>query len=128
MWEVLEKVVRFKGQLAHVDVIIQRLDSDSPYIYAVVDEKADKAMILHAKCDSLEEAKTMAIGSLQAYESMTHNQKHNNLLFAIEDEVIMVAIRTEYGDKFEPIALSGELNNQIATIINQASNLYMKDK
>jgi len=128
MWEVLEKIVRHKGTIAHVDVIIQRRDSESPFIYAVVDENRDKAMILHAKCDNLEEAKTMAIGSLQAYEALTNNKDNSNTLFAIEDEVIMVAIRTEYGDKYEPIALSGDINLQIQEIISQSANLYTKDK
>ena len=126
MWEVLEKVVRFKGSLAHADVIIQRRDMESPFIYAVVDEKRDKAMVLHAKCDTLEEAKTMALGSLQAYEAIVNNRTANTL-FAIEDEVIMVGIRTEYGDKYEPIALSGYLNTQIQEIISQAASLYTKD-
>lgn len=127
MWEVLEKIVRHKGAIAHVDVIIQRRDTESPFIYAVVDEQRDKAMILHAQCDTLEEAKTMAIGSLQAYEAMMNN-KTNHPLFAIEDGVIMVAIRTEYGDKYEPIALSGEINTQINEIISHAANLHTKDK
>lgn len=127
MWEVLEKVVRFKGAFAHADVIIQRRDLESPFIYAVVDEKRDKAMVLHAKCETLEDAKTMALGSLQAYEAMVNN-KVANTLFVIEDEVIMVGIRTEYGDKYEPIALSGDLNNQIQDIISQAANLYTKEK
>jgi DNA-binding CsgD family transcriptional regulator len=70
-WEILEKVVRFKGRLAHTDIIIERKDEQSPFIYAIVDEPRDKAIILHAMCDSIEEAKTMALGSLQAYEAIT---------------------------------------------------------
>jgi hypothetical protein len=124
-WEVMEKIVRFKGKIAYADIVIQRKDDSSPFIYAIVDEARDKAMVLHAMCDSIEEAKTMAIGSLQAYEALTHNLEQNNL-FVIEDHVLMVGIRTEYGDKYEPIAGSGSIESQITEIINSATRLLNK--
>lgn len=122
-WEVMNKVMRLAGKFAVVDIVLERQNENAPYIYAVVDEKRDKAIIQHAVCDSIEEAKTMAIGSLQLYESMV-NPQHLNRLFVIEDEVILVNIRTEYGDKYEPIALGGNMIMQITDIVTSASQLY----
>ena len=122
-WEVMNKVMRLTGKFAVVDIVLERQNENAPYIYAVVDEKRDKAIIQHAVCDSIEEAKTMAIGSLQLYESMV-NPQHLNRLFVIEDEVILVNIRTEYGDKYEPIALGGNMIMQITDIVTSASQLY----
>jgi hypothetical protein len=119
-WEILEKVVRFKGRLAHTDIIIERKDEQSPFIYAIVDEPRDKAIILHAMCDSIEEAKTMALGSLQAYEAITQNSEQTTL-FVIEDQVLHVSVRTEYGDKYEPIGLSGDIHKQLHEIVSTAS-------
>lgn len=124
-WEILEKIVRFKGKIAHTDIVIQRKDESSPFIYAIVDEPRDKAIVLHAMCDSLEEAKSIAIGSLQAYEAITQNEEQNTL-FIIEDHVLMVGIRTEYGDKYEPMALSGDMRHQLAEIITSATKLLQK--
>ncbi len=122
-WEVMNKVMRLTGKFAVVDIVLERQNENAPYIYAIVDEKRDKAIIQHAVCDSIEEAKTMAIGSLQLYESMV-NPQHLNRLFVIEDEVILVNIRTEYGDKYEPIALGGNMIMQITDIVTSASQLY----
>lgn len=119
-WEILEKVVRFKGRLAHTDIIIERKDEQSPFIYAIVDEPRDKAIILHAMCDSIEEAKTMALGSLQAYEAITQNSEQTSL-FVVEDQVLHVSIRTEYGDRYQPIGASGEIHKQLHDIIANAS-------
>lgn len=121
-WEILDKIVRFKGRAAHIDIIIERKDETSPFIYAIVDEAKDKAVVLHALCDSMEEAKVMAIGSLQAYEALSKNAEET-AMFVIEDQVLHVAIRTEYGDKYHPIAASGEIHNQLRDIISTASNL-----
>jgi len=126
-WEYHDKIVRFTGKIAHVDIVIQRRDETSPFIYAVVDENRDKAMVLHALCDSIEEAKTMAIGSLQAYEAITHNEE-NNAMFMIEDHVLLVGIRTDYGDRYEPIAGSGSVESQLSEVINNATRLLVKAK
>lgn len=126
-WEYHDKIVRFKGKLAHVDIVIQRRDETSPFIYAVVDEERDKAMVLHAVCDSIEEAKTMAIGSLQAYEAITHNEE-NSAMFMIEDHVLLVGIRTDYGDRYEPIAGSGSIESQLTEVITNATRLLAKAK
>lgn len=119
-WEILEKIVRFKGRIAHTDIIIERKDEQSPFIYAIVDEQRDKAIILHAMCDSIEEAKTMALGSLQAYEAITENSEQTPM-FVVEDQVLHVSVRTEYGDRYQPIGASGEIHKQLHDIITTAS-------
>ena len=79
---------------------------------------------MHAKTESLEEAKIMALGSLHTYEAMIHQQSANSL-FAIEDDVIMVRIRTEYGDKFEPLATSGDMPSQINEVILSVTEVLL---
>lgn len=122
-WEILEKVIRYKGNFAHVDVVIHRNGPEEPFIYAVVDENKDKAIVFHAKCDSLEEAKIMAIGSLQAYDAINANVEQNKLL-VIEDGLVLVGIRTEHGDRYEPIAGSGTVKFQLSEIIQSATSLF----
>jgi hypothetical protein len=122
-WDVLEKVVRCHGKSAYADIVLQRQDDLSPFLYAIVDEKKDKAIVMKADCQSLDDAKYVAAGSLLMYEAIQQNKNHNPL-FAIEDEVIMVSIRTEYGDKYEPIALSGNLTGQVQNIIQSANELF----
>lgn len=126
-WQVLERIVRFVGKNAHVDIVIQKKDDESPFIYAIVDEKKDKALILHAHCDNLEQAKTMAMGSLLTYEAMHNVQNESNKLLVYEDGVIMVAIRTEFGDKYEPLAASGEIHMQVNNIVNSALDILKSD-
>ena len=121
-WEILEKVLRFRGRIAHTDIIIERKDEQSPFIYAIVDEPRDKAIILHAMADSIEEAKIMALGSLQAYEAIVQNSEQSSL-FVIEDQVLHVSIRTEYGDRYQPIGASGEIHKQLHDIITTASSM-----
>lgn len=122
-WQVLNKVMRLSGIYAYVDIVLERQNDDVPYIFAVVDEKRDKAIIQHAKCDSIEEAKTMAIGALQLYEAII-NPSHMNRLFVIEDGIIMVNIRTEHGDRYEPLAAGGDIFSQIRDISVDANLLY----
>lgn len=122
-WDILEKVVRGHGKIAYADIVLQRPDDVSPFLYAIVDEKKDKAIVMRADCESLDDAKNIAAGSLLMYEAILQN-KNSSPLFAIEDEVIMVSIRTEYGDKYEPIALSGPLTAQVQNIIQSATELF----
>lgn len=121
-WEILEKVVRFKGSFAHTDVVINRNNDTDPFIYAVVDETRDKAIVFHANCESLEEAKLMAAGSLQTYDAL-QQQLASGKILAVEDGLLLVGIRTEYGDKYEPVASSGSVGNQLHEIISSATDL-----
>jgi hypothetical protein len=122
-WQVLNKVVRLSGAYAFVDIVIEKQNEQDPYVFAIVDEARDKAIIQHAKCDSMEEAKTMAIGALQMYESLI-NPNNANRLFVIEDGIILVNIRTDHGDRYEPLASGGEMNTQVQSIISDASLLF----
>ena len=122
-WQIMNKVVRLVGTHAFVDIVLERQDENQPFVFAVVDEKRDKAIIQHAKCDSLEEAKTIAIGALQMYESII-NPINSNRLFVYEDGIILVNIRTDHGDRYEPLAIGGDMNMQVQSIISDAGLLF----
>lgn len=122
-WQVINKIMRLTGAHAYVDIVLERQSDDAPYVFAVVDEKRDKAIIQHARCDSIEEAQTMAIGALQLYEAMI-NPNQMNRLFVLEDGIILVNIRTDHGDKYEPLAIGGDMTSQIRSIISDAGLLF----